>query len=160
MYKARGFTIVELLIVIVVIAILATISVATYSGIQSRAEFSRLKAELSSLNKAVEMYYIDHGSYPVRTSWSGNNQAINDAFIPGLAPHYIDRTPQVESHGAARPTFLYISDGSGYKLVYIADNGAAGDTGLPALHRQDNSMLDPARPTRAWGYWTENHRTR
>lgn len=105
------------------------------------------------------MYHADNGSYPVRTAWSGNWQAVNDAFIPGLAPTYISRTPQVASHSESRPTFLYLSNGIDYKLIYIADSSGVGSTGLPQVHRENNPLIDPARPTRAWGYWTEGYRT-
>lgn len=54
MVTRRGFTIVELLIVIVVIAILAAISVVAYTGIQDRAKDSAIKADLTNAAKAME----------------------------------------------------------------------------------------------------------
>lgn len=48
-----GFTIVELLIVIVVIAILAAITIVAYNGIQNRAKVNRATTELRSLEKAI-----------------------------------------------------------------------------------------------------------
>ncbi len=56
-----GFTIVELLIVIVVIAILAAISVVAYTGIQQRARDSQRRSDLSALAKAYAIYRIDNG---------------------------------------------------------------------------------------------------
>jgi len=44
--RRQGFTIVELLIVIVIIAVLATVTVVAYNGMQSRAQFTRLNSEL------------------------------------------------------------------------------------------------------------------
>lgn len=64
----HGFTLVELLIVIVVIAILATISVVAYNGIQDRANIAVAKSDLRSIAQRMELYKIDHGSYPVRAS--------------------------------------------------------------------------------------------
>jgi len=51
----RGFTIVELLIVIVVIAILASISVVAYNGIQTRARDSQRSSDISAIKKALEL---------------------------------------------------------------------------------------------------------
>lgn len=48
-----GFTIVELLIVIVVIAVLAAVSVVAYNGVQNRARQSKISSDLSLLQKAV-----------------------------------------------------------------------------------------------------------
>lgn len=59
-----GFTIVELLIVIVVIAILAAISVVAYRGVQERARNADRVADVNAIQKAVEMFAVDHGSYP------------------------------------------------------------------------------------------------
>lgn len=49
----KGFTIVELLIVIVVIAILAAITVVAYNGIQNQAQQSKIKADLRNLYQAI-----------------------------------------------------------------------------------------------------------
>lgn len=62
--KQKGFTIVELLIVIVVIAILAAISVVAYNGIQQRAKLSTALSELSNLSKTVSVFQVDQSSQP------------------------------------------------------------------------------------------------
>lgn len=59
-----GFTIVELLIVIVVIAILAAISVVAYNGIQVRASDASKVQKINDIAKALEMYKADNGQYP------------------------------------------------------------------------------------------------
>lgn len=59
-----GFTIVELLIVVVVIAVLAAVAIVSYNGITSQAKESATKSELSSISKQLEMIHISEGSYP------------------------------------------------------------------------------------------------
>ena len=65
-YKAtgRGFTIVELLVVIVVIAILASISVVAYTGIQDRATETVMRSDLKTNYNIVQIYMAEHGVYP------------------------------------------------------------------------------------------------
>ncbi len=66
-YRSRiaGFTIVELLIVIVVIGIVATISVVTFSGIQKRASLAAARAEYSSVDDKLFIFNIDNNdAYP------------------------------------------------------------------------------------------------
>lgn len=59
-----GFTIVELLIVVVVIAILAAISMVAYTGIQNRARAAEVSSALVQAKKQLDLYKIDNGSYP------------------------------------------------------------------------------------------------
>lgn len=61
---SRGFTIVELLIVIVVIAILAAITIVAYNGIQNRAKTSSAQSAAANLDKKIETYNALNGQYP------------------------------------------------------------------------------------------------
>ncbi len=54
--KQSGFTIVELLIVVVVIAILATITIVSYNGITQNAERSRIASIINTYEKAIKLY--------------------------------------------------------------------------------------------------------
>jgi len=62
--KQSGFTIVELLIVIVVIAILATITFVAYGGIQRSAAEATLKSDLRGASRQLDVAQIEQGSYP------------------------------------------------------------------------------------------------
>lgn len=64
--KQTGFTIVELLIVIVVIGILAAITIVAYNGIQNRAYDTAVKNDLNSFATKIEIVKLDtsDGSYP------------------------------------------------------------------------------------------------
>lgn len=63
--KSRaGFTIVELLIVIVVIAILAGITLLAFNGVRERAQDAALKAELKNASTNIELYKAETGNYP------------------------------------------------------------------------------------------------
>ncbi len=62
--RQRGFTIVELLIVIVVIGILAAIVIVAYNGAQGRARDSQRLSDVETIRKALEIYKINNGAYP------------------------------------------------------------------------------------------------
>ena len=60
----RGFTIVELLIVIVVIGILAAIIIVAYNGVTNRAHTSAEQSAADTVIKKAEAYNAENGSYP------------------------------------------------------------------------------------------------
>ncbi len=64
----RGFTIVELLIVVVVIAILAAITIVSYNGITNRANQSASKSTASTVQKKAELFFSENGRYPISTA--------------------------------------------------------------------------------------------
>lgn len=66
--RSQGFTIVELLIVIVVIAILAAISVVAYTNIQNRAHDAAVASDLAALKKKIELNRVDTGVFPTGNS--------------------------------------------------------------------------------------------
>lgn len=64
-YTNSGFTIVELLIVVVVIAVLAAISIVAYNGITGRAKNAALQSELASQSKKFNIWKVQNGEqYP------------------------------------------------------------------------------------------------
>jgi len=66
-----GFTLVELLIVIVVIAILAAIVINTFSGVQARARDTERQTDVKAVASQLEVYYTDNGYYPTPTQMAG-----------------------------------------------------------------------------------------
>jgi type IV pilus assembly protein PilA len=69
----KGFTLVELLIVIVVIAILAAITIVAYNGIQQRAHTTSQKTTAENLAKKVEGYNAINNAYPALADSSARN---------------------------------------------------------------------------------------
>lgn len=81
--RNSGFTIVELLIVIVVIGILAALVITTYSGIQAKARNSKRQTDIQSLQTQLEAFFSQNGYYPSRTdmntaSWLQTNMKSLD----------------------------------------------------------------------------------
>ena len=63
-YRQQGFTIVELLIVIVVIGILAAITIVAYNGVQDRAKASAMASDFSNNNKVAKLIGASTGNSP------------------------------------------------------------------------------------------------
>lgn len=80
--KQQGFTIVELLIVIVVIGILAALVVTTFTGIQQRARNTERQTDVKAIHSQVEAYYAQNGRYPTLADL--NDGAFRDANMKGL----------------------------------------------------------------------------
>lgn len=81
---SKGFTIVELLIVIVVIGILAALVVVTYSGIQQKARDTERKTDINAVHVLVEAYQAESGKYP--TLANINDADFRAANLKGLDP--------------------------------------------------------------------------
>lgn len=87
MDKRKGFTIVELIVVIVVIAILAAITLVGYSMIQKRANDARRITDITTLQKAIETYAYENGAFPTKgpgSSWS-TSEANPTNYIQGIS---------------------------------------------------------------------------
>jgi type II secretion system protein G len=149
--KSSGFTIVELLIVIVVIGILAAITIVAYNGVQQRARYSAMQSDISSLNKAIQLYYADNGTYPYSGSGIGNVVGPSPA-IPGLVPTYLSKIPTIPNDGiGGYYAYIWSTNGADYKLIRLVPNGVP----LPSPE-QANPHPDPARPGRGWGIWSSS----
>lgn len=153
MKKSRsGFTIVELLIVIVVIAILAAITIVAYRGIQARARDSQRKQDVTTIRKALELYYIDQGVYPngqclasckINPTWSTTSDGSWATLEALLVPRYLSKLPTDPMASTSTPAgisggFNYdytapgswcsVAVGQMYLLSYRLENSAQEHT--------------------------------
>jgi len=107
--KQSGFTIVELLIVIVVIGILATLVIVTFSGVQQKARDTKRETDVKALASQLEVYYANNGSYPALAQLQDNTwvQAnLKGLDLAGLtAPN---GTGNTVSATASKTTYQYV----------------------------------------------------
>ncbi len=85
--SAKGFTLVELLVVIVILGVLAAVVVFSVSGITNNSDKSACKTQLRTIETAVEAYRAQEGGYPANTG----------ALVPG----YLKSTPDTKWGTAA-----------------------------------------------------------
>lgn len=99
----RGFTLIELMVAISIIAIIATVGLISYSKAQSVGRDAKRKQDLRSISVALELYRQTNGSYPAATSQSWANGRLISAkgatWITGMDNKYISNLPS-EPKGA------------------------------------------------------------
>lgn len=75
--KKTGFTIVELLIVIAVIGVLATITIVSYTGITKRAVVASVISDLDNASRKLKLFYINNDTYPITNDCSSAESLVN-----------------------------------------------------------------------------------
>ncbi len=132
----KGFTLVELLVVIVVLAVLAAIVLPKFVGAGTRSKESALKSDLKLIRNAITLFYNDTGAYPASLAAlaattapasglapDGTTKAINAADWHGP---YLDSIPNDPVSGSA---FIYsTADGSVGKVTSSATGNASDST--------------------------------
>ncbi len=131
MFSKRGFTIVEVMVVIVVMSILASVIFVASQGSGKKSRDAERQADLKTLQTAIELYKLKYGRYPEgcngpssssvlnQSNWSGQvgtNYVCNlnsgiyapyvgtGEYIIGLAPEFIPRLPTDPKLSSTTPT--------------------------------------------------------
>lgn len=146
----RGFTIVELLIVIVVIAILAAITLVTFGTIQERTRMSRAQADLKSLDSAIRLAQINTGKALVQVTGTYNTRAscmqsgsTSRADLNSLPKthacwtNYLSAVSAIETASGAQLSGL--KQGSPWGGPYLIDENE-GENGYPKSPCQNDDI--------------------
>ncbi len=91
----EGFTIVELLIVVVIIAILAAITIVAYNGIQQRSRDSVRMNDLAAMKKALQLYKVDNDMFPASMPNPGSSTweiSTDSGFLNSVSQYSNGRT--------------------------------------------------------------------
>src|SRR5262252_985686 len=125
-----GFTLIELMVVILIIGLLATIVVQNLRSATDKAKRVKAQADISQLKSALDRYYLDAGSYP---SSDQGLPALVAAPTAGNDPKdwggpYIERIP-LDPWGHP---YAYQSDGNEYLLKSYGADGVEGGEGKNA----------------------------
>ncbi len=119
-----GFTIIELLIVIVVIGILSAIGIMSYSKVQQTSRDAKRSSSISTIAEALENYYQKNGEYPSCTMMSGDSDYVSKTVLSGNIAKDVLSTPTTtggtnsiqaacaDLNAASSDLFSYIGDSS------------------------------------------------
>ena len=111
--QQRGFTLLELLVVITIIGILAAILFASFDGARQDAKNKALMSEFREVQLALEVYKAQYGVYPSGSSYPGT---LNSGTRP-LVPEFITELPLDSDAANTSCGISYESDGAYFKLT-------------------------------------------
>ena len=108
----KGFTILELLVVIMVITILLGIALPRFKGMQDEGNIAKAKGELRTLQTAVESYYVHNGNvYPAAL-----------ATLTAAGPNIVSVIP-TDPFNSTGGAYGYVRAGTGNKFYVIFSGG-------------------------------------
>jgi prepilin-type N-terminal cleavage/methylation domain-containing protein len=134
--RTGGFTLIEMLVVIAIIAILSAILYTNFSNAKKQARDKIRQSQLQELQVALELYKSKYGRYPERGCvtnqavapwWSGPKNSISwgvvcDEYILGLVPEFMEKLPQDPGNTTTAGSGIFYrtnATGSLYVALYI-----------------------------------------
>lgn len=122
-----GFTLVELMVVMVILAVMASIMWSNFSNSVIKGKDSRRKQDLQSVAKSIELYYNDMRMYPTPSQVDWGQALVNPNSSSVI---YMQKLPS-EVTGSDYPYCYQSDDGSYYKIYAKLEN--TNDTGPGVL---------------------------
>lgn len=114
----KGFTLVELLVVVAILGVISAIAIAALANALDKGKQKRTMMDLRSIAEATESYGVDHARYPIGvTDWP--------SLRPLISPFFIRQPPDGDgwSHSWAAVTD---SSGTAYSLASLGKDGIQG----------------------------------
>ena len=153
--KQKGFTIVELLIVVVVIAILAAITIVSYNGITNKANDTAIQSDLKNIGNILEQHRVLNDEYPATLTASLGIKASRGAYKEDAQ----NTTLRYCRNSATNQFIMYATSKSNQYFKYISGQGVTSaiatygyavcsQIGLSTTNPSDNGLINGV-----WSSW-------
>lgn len=139
--RPTGFSLIELMVVIFIIGLLATVVLINVLPSQDKAMAVKARSDIATLAQALEMYRLDQGTYPDQAQGLGAlvaapaNLAQPQAYRPG---GYVRKLPS-DPWGHAYQYQVPGRNGHAFDLFSLGADGAPGGSGTKADIHDDDS---------------------
>jgi len=141
MKKQFGFSLIELLVVVSIIGVLASIVTVNVNSVRKQSRDAKRIADLSSIQGALEMYYSQNREYPkfeagwaVSPGYEANWQSLQSQLSP-----YISKLPADPSPNRGEHQYQYYSDnGKNYVLLMYPEDASLVSKGDGCLSNPPN----------------------
>lgn len=133
MERQRGFTLLEMMVVVAIIAILAGILIPNFTRARAQAQTAACIGNMKTIATALELYYTDNQSYPAATA-----AAIESTFMEKALNGYLSILPR---DPAAIPNTYYL-----LTTVSAADNGGVAGYTIWCPGSHDPATLQNIAP--------------
>lgn len=110
--KEKGFTLVELMVVIIILAVLTGIAIPSYLALRNRARIQATRSEMQNIGTAIAIYEADRGVFPA-TTWAALVTALEGDDVSGTGP-YMANVPSEDAWDAA---YTYVLAAGSYTLT-------------------------------------------
>lgn len=143
--RNKAFTLIELLLVVAIIGILATIVISSLNTARNRAKDAKIKTLMSQLRTQAELFALEHGSYlGVGTPWG--NDDISECRSSGVGGDGTLLDPEMSDNITKEMYEVWlISKDTGYTRIFCGVGGGGGDSWAFAA-----PLFNPIPGTTGW----------
>jgi general secretion pathway protein G len=137
--RQAGFTLIELMVVVVIIAILAGLIIPRFMGETDKAKQAKAKMQIESLESALKMYKLDNGSYP--TTEQGLKALVETPTVGNLPKNWRQGGYLEKGKVPKDPwdhEYVYVSPGS-HGDFDLSSLGADGEPGGEEFDKDINN---------------------
>ena len=139
--QRAGFTLIEIMVVIIILGLLATLVIPNITGYTEKAKREKARADIASLEGALELFKADNGFYP--TTEQGLDALIikpSTGRIPAkwMEGGYFKKGVPLDPWGNRYVYFVPGRRGEGYEIVSLGTDGQESDDDVSSSEHLDS----------------------